>query len=214
MADGARVDRFWLLPQSFLHVFPSWMYVRRWGCARPSGLAVSDAYRPTYVLPVTRSSPSRGDQVLSISPMITRSGCRAVAQPPFKSPPTIIGHGSITQTITIMKKLSTRRKAPKRARTVQLPENGFDHPFWDSRGRHVGYLGKEHPRTVSVGSSGAVGFRHRSTRSSNCGCARSQIILEKDLTGGRRQKTRRSSSNGETIFCGNRKRATSSHRGS
>ena len=188
MVDGARVDCFWLLPQSFLHVFPSCMYARRWGCARPSGLAVSDAYRPTYVLPVTRSSPSRGDQVLSISLMITRSGCRVVAQPPFKSPPAVIGHGSIIQTITTMKKLSTRRKAPKRTRAVQLPENGFDHPFWVSQYYNMQWQRMEHPRTVSVDSSGTgVSFRRRSAgRSSSCGCVHSLITSEKDLTGGRK----------------------------
>lgn len=86
-----------------------------------------------------------------------------------------------------MKKLFTRRKEPKRARAVQLPEGGFDHPFRDSY-YYTEWQGREHPRTVSVYSfRSGVSFRHRSAgRSSNCRCVRSPITSEKGLTGGKK----------------------------
>jgi len=77
----------------------------------------------------------------------------AVAQPPFKNAPARIGHGLITQTATTMKKLFTRRREPKLARAVQLPESGFDHPFRDAGYYHLEWQGREHPRTVSMDSS-------------------------------------------------------------
>jgi len=61
-----------------------------------------------------------------------------------------------TKTATTMKKLFGRRKEPEQVRAVQLPENGFDHPFQDTTSRYWRFRGKELPRTVSVDSSRIV----------------------------------------------------------
>ena len=94
-----------------------------------------------------------------------------------KNAPVKIEGRLVTKTAIAMMKLLGRRKEHGRERAVQLPEGGFEHPFWDSADRPTGYQGKEQPRTVGAGSSRVVAsFRHNSTRSSSCGCVHSLII--------------------------------------
>jgi len=49
------------------------------------------------------------------------------------------------------------REQPEQGRVLQLPEDGFEHPFRNSNFEMVDgpRQGKEHPRTVSAGFSGA-----------------------------------------------------------
>ena len=50
-----------------------------------------------------------------------------------------------------------KTKPIERAPPVQLPEDGFDHPFQESYGDEEGpRQGKEHPRTVSGPSRAAL----------------------------------------------------------
>ena len=41
------------------------------------------------------------------------------------------------------------RKKPGLGPVLQLPKDGFEHPFHDSESHMSGHHGKEHPRTVS-----------------------------------------------------------------